>query len=155
MIKRTLDVTSPSTSFQAVSAILLAAIFALTESSSIDDERVPATLVIADSSRHQTGLKLDDGTSLDLMPSPPDEKDFVLALDIAANIEPSAPDLDASAMGPRVPDIDQVREYLWSVYQRSSAKLDSHGDFTWKDAAAAARLGLSIEEYVIGGIDAD
>jgi hypothetical protein len=155
MIKRTLDVTSPSTSFQAVSAILLAAIFALTESSSIDDERVPATLVIADSSRHQTGLKLDEGTSLDLMPSPPDEKDFVLALDIAANIEPSAPDMDASAMGPRVPDIDQVREYLWSVYQRSSAKLDSHGDFTWKDAAAAARLGLSIEEYVIGGIDPD
>ena len=50
---------------------------------------------------------------------------------------------------------DEVRAYLWSVYQRSPAKADGHGDFTWKDITAAARIGLSIEEYVIGGIDPD
>jgi hypothetical protein len=41
------------------------------------------------------------------------------------------------------------------VYLRSPAKADGHGDFTWKDITAAARIGLSIEEYVIGGIDPD
>jgi hypothetical protein len=48
-----------------------------------------------------------------------------------------------------------VRAYLWSVYQRSPAKADGHGDFTRKDITAAARIGLSVEEYVIGGIDPD
>jgi hypothetical protein len=41
------------------------------------------------------------------------------------------------------------------VYQRSAAKHDSDGDFTWKDAAAAARTGLSMPDYVIGGMDPD
>jgi len=50
---------------------------------------------------------------------------------------------------------DVVRQYLWDVYERASAKLDSHGDFTWKDESAAARLGLSTEEYVVGGMDPD
>jgi hypothetical protein len=50
---------------------------------------------------------------------------------------------------------DEVRAYLWNVYRRSPAKADGHGDFTWKDISAAARAGLSIEEYVIGGIDPD
>jgi hypothetical protein len=53
-----------------------------------------------------------------------------------------------------VPD-DEVRAYLWSVYQRSPVKADGHGDFTWKDFSAAGRAGLSLEEYVIGGIDPD
>src|SRR3984893_8576335 len=59
---------------------------------------------------------------------------------------------------PQVIDVigaDEVKEYLWSVYQRSSTKRDSHGDFTWKDASAAARLGLSAKDFVIGGMDAD
>jgi hypothetical protein len=34
-------------------------------------------------------------------------------------------------------------------------KRDSTGDFTWKDEAAAARLGLLTKEYVIGGMDRD
>jgi hypothetical protein len=153
MIIRSWDV--PRTPFQAVFAILVAAVFFLSGSSSTERVPAPATPVIADSSPHDTQLKLDEGTSLDLTPSPPDQNDFVIGRDIAANIKPAAPDMAASVMGPRVPDLDQVREYLWSVYQRSGAKLDSHGDFTWKDAAAAARLGLSIEEYVIGGMDPD
>jgi hypothetical protein len=53
------------------------------------------------------------------------------------------------------PPADPVARYLWSVYQRSAAKHDSDGDFTWKDAAAAARTGLSMPDYVIGGMDPD
>jgi hypothetical protein len=48
-----------------------------------------------------------------------------------------------------------VDEYLWEVYQRSSVKSDSSGDFTWKDPAAAKRFGMSLQAYVIGGMDPD
>jgi hypothetical protein len=60
----------------------------------------------------------------------------------------------ASEIAPLIRN-DDVNLYLWSVYERSSLKIDAHGDFTWKDAAAAARVGLPIEEYVIGGMDPD
>jgi hypothetical protein len=50
---------------------------------------------------------------------------------------------------------DEVTAYLWSVYQRSPRKVDGHGDFTWKDVSAAGRSGLSVEDYVIGGLDPD
>jgi hypothetical protein len=51
--------------------------------------------------------------------------------------------------------VDPVEEYLWEVYQRKSTKSDSSGDFTWKDPAAAKRRGLSLQAYVIGGMDPD
>lgn len=51
--------------------------------------------------------------------------------------------------------VDEVKAYLWSVYRRSGTKVDSHGDFTWKDVAAAINYGLLVEEYVIGGMDPD
>jgi hypothetical protein len=51
--------------------------------------------------------------------------------------------------------IDDVDDYLWEVYQRQPIKRDSTGDFTWKDPAAANRMGLSLEDYVIGGMDPD
>jgi hypothetical protein len=51
--------------------------------------------------------------------------------------------------------VDEVKAYLWSVYQRSPTKVDGHGDFTWKDVSAAGHAGLSVEDYVIGGIDPD
>jgi hypothetical protein len=51
--------------------------------------------------------------------------------------------------------LNEIDEYLWSVYERSGTKRDSTGDFTWKDEAAAARLGLLTKEYVIGGMDRD
>ena len=50
---------------------------------------------------------------------------------------------------------DPVIIYLWSVYQRSPTKRDGHGDFTWKDQAAAKRAGMSVQDYVIGGMDPD
>jgi hypothetical protein len=51
--------------------------------------------------------------------------------------------------------MDEVDQYLWAVYERSPTKQDSTGDFTWKDAAAAVHLGMSVKTYVIGGMDAD
>jgi len=50
---------------------------------------------------------------------------------------------------------DPVDRYLWQVYQRKPIKSDSTGDFTWKDPAAAKRLGISLKAYVIGGLDPD
>jgi hypothetical protein len=50
---------------------------------------------------------------------------------------------------------DEVDQYLWAAYERSPTKQDSTGDFTWKDAAAAAHLGMSLKTYVIGGVDPD
>lgn len=45
--------------------------------------------------------------------------------------------------------------YLFAAYRRAPEKRDSSGDFTWKDPAAAERLGLSLDAYVIGGMDPD
>src|SRR5262249_46934659 len=49
--------------------------------------------------------------------------------------------------------LDEIDDYLWEVYQRQPIKKDSTGDFSWKDPAAAKRMGLSLEDYVIGGMD--
>jgi hypothetical protein len=49
--------------------------------------------------------------------------------------------------------MDEVDDYLWAVYQRVPTKKDGTGDFTWKDPAAAERMGLALQDYVIGGMD--
>jgi hypothetical protein len=73
----------------------------------------------------------------------------------------SAPPARAAIIGPptqkRTAAIIQetVDQYLWEVYQRKPVKSDSTGDFTWKDQAAAKRLGMSLRSYVIGGMDPD
>ena len=51
--------------------------------------------------------------------------------------------------------VDPVERYLWEVYLRQPVKSDSTGDFTWKDQAAAKRLGMTLRAYVIGGMDPD
>jgi hypothetical protein len=51
--------------------------------------------------------------------------------------------------------MQEVDEYLWQVYQREPIKKDRSGDFTWKDPAAAKRTGMSLQDYVIGGMDPD
>src|SRR5205823_2619741 len=48
--------------------------------------------------------------------------------------------------------MDEVDDYLWEVYRRLPIKKDSSGDFSWKDPAAAQRLGMSLQDYVIGGM---
>jgi hypothetical protein len=69
--------------------------------------------------------------------------------------EPVAPrDLPSDAPTPE-PEMDEVNQYLWGVYERSTVKRDGSGDFTWKDAASAARLGMTLGDYVIVGMDRD
>src|SRR5579883_1043798 len=53
------------------------------------------------------------------------------------------------------PKMDEVNQYLWGVYQRTATKRDIGGDFTWKDVAAAAHLGMTLGDYVIVGMDPD
>ena len=52
-------------------------------------------------------------------------------------------------------EMDEVNRYLWAVYERATTKRDGSGDFTWKDIAAAARLGMTLGDYVIAGMDRD
>jgi hypothetical protein len=54
-----------------------------------------------------------------------------------------------------VDPMEEVDSYLWEVYGRTPIKKDSTGDFTWKDPAAAKKRGISLEEYVIGGMEPD
>jgi hypothetical protein len=68
--------------------------------------------------------------------------------------EPGRSAAQPAAASPPAP-VDEVKAYLWSVYQRSPTKVDGHGDFTWKDVSAAGRSGHSVEDYVIGGLDPD
>jgi hypothetical protein len=72
----------------------------------------------------------------------------------AGSSSPTEPASQPAAASPSAP-VDEVKAYLWSVYQRSPTKVDGHGDFTWKDVSAAGRSGLSVEDYVIGGLDPD
>ncbi len=51
--------------------------------------------------------------------------------------------------------MEEVDAYLWEVYQRKTVKSDSSGDFTWKDPAAAKHANMSMQDYVIRGMDAD
>jgi hypothetical protein len=55
----------------------------------------------------------------------------------------------------RAAPVDPVEQYLWDVYLRKPVKSDSTGDFTWKDQAAAKRLGMTLRAYVVGGMDPD
>jgi hypothetical protein len=72
----------------------------------------------------------------------------------AGSASPTEPASQPGAAFPSAP-VDEVKAYLWSVYQRSPTKVDGHGDFTWKDVSAAGRLSLSVEDYVVGGLDPD
>jgi hypothetical protein len=79
---------------------------------------------------------------------------------IAENQE-REPEPNSGTAEPRFPHAveasvaDEVDQYLWDAYERSPTKQDSTGDFTWKDAAAATHLGMSLKTYVIGGMDPD
>src|SRR4051812_41625971 len=55
----------------------------------------------------------------------------------------------------RVPMVEKptsVDECLFVTYLRAP-KIDATGEFTHKDPAAATIVGLSLERYVIGGMD--
>jgi hypothetical protein len=72
------------------------------------------------------------------------------------NVEPDA--ADGVIKGPPPSKrggsiMDEVDAYLWEVYLRVPVKKDGSGDFTWKDPAAAKRVNMSLQDYVIGGMD--
>ncbi len=82
------------------------------------------------------------------------------SVEVPARLAPSARTDEASHPSlTRLPGrggvLDPVDQYLWEVYQRKPIKSDSSGNFTWKDSAAAKRLGMSLKAYVIGGMDPD
>src|ERR1700722_19405882 len=163
MGKRTLPLIRPCSSLQAVSSFFPPSVFALSNSSSTNHDgpvarnsgpnSVPPG--ITGSPPRDIQPRLEEETVNNLASAPEVERHLTLPPDVGA--EPREPEIAALpvAPAPGAPSVDEVNQYLWSVYQRTSTKLDSHGDFTWKDAAAAARLGLSIQDYVIGGMDAD
>jgi hypothetical protein len=94
----------------------------------------------------------------------------------AANPEISSPETDDECVAAE----GCVDQYLWSLYDRTP-KLDTvtvseakevkvkrkgrtkfvtvtmtravNEDYTWKDAAAAEKVGMSVKDYVIGGMD--
>ena len=68
---------------------------------------------------------------------------------------PPAPEPSAPAAKRVVSPMDEVDDYLWEVYQRVPVKKDGSGDFTWKDPAAAKRVKMSLQDYVIRGMDRD
>jgi hypothetical protein len=75
-----------------------------------------------------------------------------------ASVDSRAVDLDkpgVTGKGVAKEFDDEVSQYLWDVYERSPTKKDGSGDFTWKDPAAAKRVGMSLPKYVIGGMDPD
>jgi hypothetical protein len=73
----------------------------------------------------------------------------------APSAQPTPPAKAAVPLPKHAAAMDPVEQYLWDVYQRKPMKSDSTGDFTWKDQAAAKRLGISLRAYVIGGMDPD
>jgi hypothetical protein len=83
----------------------------------------------------------------------PQPSGFVLASADARQIDIGQPKLTGKDIPVELED--EVSQYLWEVYQRLPNKKDGSGDFTWKDPAAAKRVGMALPKYVISGMDAD
>src|SRR6516162_1812461 len=77
------------------------------------------------------------------------------SIQLAILERPDTPERTSSPLRRRAGTLEEVDQYLWEVYLRKPVKSDSSGDFTWKDPAAAKKRGISLQDYVIGGMDAD
>lgn len=84
----------------------------------------------------------------------PDDGPIVTASIAPASMSDAKPAPEPTARR-AVSPMDEVDAYLWEVYQRMPTKKDGSGDFTWKDPAAAKRMNMSLQEYVIHGMDRD
>jgi hypothetical protein len=144
----------------AAAVLLSACVLALSTSAATDDERSFAPVVSSaarltvgfnsqENSRGREAQPAGSATSDEEPVAEPDDEPLP-ADGAQVRSQAQVPSTSGEA-----PPSDPVAQYLWSVYQRSAAKHDSDGDFTWKDAAAAARMGLSMPDYVIGGMDPD
>ncbi len=95
----------------------------------------------------------EDDLALEAM-TDPEEPNAALADEALLDAPPSdEPITDTPRKAVAV--MDAVDQYLWDVYERTPVKRDSTGDFTWKDVAAAKRMGVSLRAYVIDGMDPD
>lgn len=96
----------------------------------------------------------ESGAASKFDPGSADESEVTGSVGVSSDAPPSPsaqapPPMRARAI------TDDVDDYLWEVYQRAPSKRDGSGDFSWKDPAAAKRMGMSMPEYVIGGMDPD
>ena len=74
------------------------------------------------------------------------------------SVEPEPAPVETLPAGPssrETPSPNDINAYLWEVYQRQPVKKDRGGDFSWKDPAAANRMGKTLQAYVVLGMDAD
>jgi hypothetical protein len=90
-----------------------------------------------------------------LVSLPPSEAAPRYVPEETADPESTASLPEASVTKRAVGIMEEVDGYLWEVYQRAPTKKDGAGDFTWKDPAAAKRLGMPMATYVVGGMDPD
>jgi hypothetical protein len=78
---------------------------------------------------------------------------FWLLCFTATPLGPDRPD-DISGSGSSCIDTPScIDSYLWSVYERTPKVEASGEDFAWKDSDAAGKAGMSLRQYVIGGMD--
>ena len=84
---------------------------------------------------------------------PPVSDETIPAEDVQS--EPAVEDAKIAPQAKRDTTMTDVDVYLWEVYQRQPTKKDNTGDFTWKDPAAAKRVGRTLQSYVIMGMDPD
>jgi hypothetical protein len=163
----------------AVSIILLASVCALSIPSPIVHEPAPVRNLVReptpaqspdrDSASTMTASDSTNAMAASIAPPAPqrdveeEHVDKLAAVAIDKHIEPPshvnlvAEELEVPTLPPEPEEhgSDEIGQYLWQVYQRSGAKQDSSGDFSWKDVSAAARLGISAQDYVINGMDPD
>ncbi len=147
--------------FHVTAVILSTAAFMLSNAPSVDHEQlhaqhvaqIPAAPEIARSSPEDVPTNHAEETASDLTSGPEPETQVVLPADPGPKSTP--PEIPTPPAAPQGRVLNEVDQYLWSVYERSRTKVDGSGDFTWKDAAAAARSGFNLEKYVIGGMDRD
>jgi hypothetical protein len=78
-----------------------------------------------------------------------------LTIASAPSVAPAVAAPAATAAKKPLGPMDEVDDYLWEVYQRAPVKKDSTGDFSWKDPAAAKRVKMTLQTYVILGMDRD
>jgi hypothetical protein len=139
--------------------ILVAAVAALgaLRSSAIDKERPPVQIPPATQALPPAAVieAREEQLAEPTAGEPPARSDEPLSPSSTTALADTASHLMPSQAPTPEPGLDEVNQYLWTVYERSTIKRDGSGDFTWKDVAAAARLGVSLGDYVIRGMDPD
>ena len=146
---------------------------------SVGDAPSPAALVADDSAVEVPGI---EAPSPDSRPTEPATRVRLVSLFRSdPGDEYLKPAVRPVAMPDECPVLDVcIDEYLWALYERTP-KVDTNkvtqrikvtvkrkgktrtvtkavtkyvlGDFTWKDPIAAKRVGMSLKDYVIGGMD--